>query len=262
MTTKINIFNEEWCNLVFEGKNKDYGAFELRQNSTKRNATAILLSVSLFAFGISAPSLLKKVIPDQKWKVTEVNTISNINDYKEEVKPPIELPQPQLRRTIAFAAPVVANDDEIDQEPPVIDNLLASNAAISTRTQDGIDDPTAPVELEKPLTEETPEPVHFVPQMPEFMGGEDARIKFLHDNLKYPSVAAEMGITGKVTLQFVVEKDGTISKITVLRGIGGGCDEEAVRVAKLMPRWKPGRQNGRAVPVYFIMPIGFSLQNQ
>jgi protein TonB len=263
MKSKVNIFAQDWCNLVFEGKNKEYGAFELRQKSAKRHATAILLSVSLFAIGVSAPSLLRTIVPENKWKATEANNLTKIDQPKpEDIKPPVDLPQPQLRRTVAFVVPEITNETVTNEAPPVIENLLNTNAAIGTRTQDGLDDPTLPVEFAKPLTEETPEPVRFVPQMPEFMGGEEARIKFLKDNLKYPAVAAEMGISGKVVLQFVVNKDGSISKITVLRGIGGGCDEEAVRVAKLMPFWKPGRQNGNAVPVYFIMPIGFNLQDR
>ena len=262
MTTKINIFTEEWCNLVFEGKNKNYGAYELRQQSAKRHLIAILLSVSLFAIGVSAPAILRTIAPNEKWKAEDETKLTNIEQIKaEEIKPPIELPPPQLRRTLAFTPPVITTEIEPNEAPPIMDNLINSNAAISNRNQEGIDDPSLPVEFDKPLTEETPEPVRFVPQMPEFLGGEDARVKFIKDNLKYPSIAAEMGISGKVTIQFVVGTDGTISNITVLRGVGGGCDEEAIRVVRLMPPWKPGRQNGKAVPVYFIMPIGFALSD-
>jgi len=260
MATKVNIFTEDWCNLVFEGKNKEYGAYVLRQESTKRHLIAILLSVSLFTIGVSAPTLIKTFIPEQKWNVTEVNTISNLEQAKpEQVTPPIEQPQPQLRRTVAFTPPVVTNET-IEENPPVIEALR--NTTIATFNQEGVDNPELPIGNEKPITEETVEPIRFVPQMPEFMGGEEERIKFIKDHLVYPSIAAEMGISGKVTLEFVVATDGSISKVKVLRGIGGGCDEEAIRVAKLMPRWKPGKQNGKPVPVIFVMPITFALLNQ
>lgn len=263
MTTKVNIFTEDWCNLVFEGKNKEYGAYVLRQESTKRHLIAILLSVSLFTIGVSAPTLIKTFIPEKKYIMTEVNNVSNIDQAKpEQITPPIEPPQPQLRRTLAFTPPVISNETDPTEEAPVVDAILNGNIAIGTKTQDGLDDPNLPVEFERALTEEKLTPRRFVSQMPEFMGGEDERIKFIQDNLVYPSIAAEMGISGRVTLEFIVASDGSISDVKVIRGIGGGCDEEAIRVAKLMPRWKPGKQNGKPVPVIFVMPISFALLNQ
>ena len=109
------------------------------------------------------------------------------------------------------------------------------------------------------VVEETQEPFKVVEQMPEYPGGDEARIKFLRDNIKYPSIARESGITGTVFLTFVIGRDGRISNIKVLRGIGGGCDEEAVRVVKLMPSWIPGKQAGKSVPVQFNLPIKFTL---
>jgi len=259
MKRKVNICTEEWCNMVFEGKNKNYGAFELRQMSSKRHTLAILLSVTFFTLSISAPVLIKKFSPPGKKIYTESTTIAEINVEKLIEKPLIEPPQPKLRRTIQFVPPVITSDPTEENAPPINDVVMNSTAAIDYRTQDG-DDLAPPKTFQ--ATEEIVEPVRFVPQMPEFIGGEEARLQFLRDHLKYPNIAAEMGITGKVILQFVVNKDGMIDKVTVLRGIGGGCDEEAMRVAKLMPPWKPGRQNGKPVPVYFIMPIGFTLQTQ
>jgi len=104
------------------------------------------------------------------------------------------------------------------------------------------------------------EPLYFVEQMPEFPGGTDAMMRFLNSNMKYPLVAANLGITGRVILQFVVKKDGTICNIKVLRGIGGGCDEEAIRVVKSMPFWKPGKLKGKEVTVFFTLPVVFQLK--
>jgi periplasmic protein TonB len=98
-----------------------------------------------------------------------------------------------------------------------------------------------------------------VEDMPEFPGGEEARIKFLSKNLKYPEKAREKSIEGTVYVQFVVEKDGSLTNIKVKRGIGGGCDEECLRVVKLMPKWKPGKQNGKEVRVQYMLPIKFIL---
>ena len=99
-----------------------------------------------------------------------------------------------------------------------------------------------------------------VEQMPEFNGGEEAMNKFLDKNLEYPQMAKEQGIQGKVWIGFIVDKFGNVTNVEVLRGIGGGCDEEAQRVVKMMPRWKPGMQSGKPVTVKFRFPINFTLR--
>ncbi len=99
-----------------------------------------------------------------------------------------------------------------------------------------------------------------VESMPEYIGGDEARMSFLQENIKYPQLARESGIQGTVFVTFVVETNGSVTDVRVLRGIGGGCDEEAVRVVKIMPKWKPGMQRSKPVRVQFTMPIRFTLQ--
>ena len=111
------------------------------------------------------------------------------------------------------------------------------------------------------VTEAAQEIMTFVEQMPEFEGGEDARQAFLGRNLQYPPLARENGIEGKVVVKFVVGGDGKISQVEALTHKGWGLEEEAIRVAKMMPGWKAGKQNGKAVPVWFTMPITFKLSN-
>lgn len=98
---------------------------------------------------------------------------------------------------------------------------------------------------------------NMVDEFPEFIGGDEARIKYINENINYPEDALESGIQGTVYITFVVEKDGSITNVRVLRGIGGGCDAEAMRVIKSMPKWKPGKQDGEAVRTQFNMPIKF-----
>ena len=95
--------------------------------------------------------------------------------------------------------------------------------------------------------------------MPVYPGGEEARIKFIQENIKYPKEALKNNISGTVFITFIIEKDGKITNVKALRGIGGGCDEEAIRVISMMPNWKPGTQRGQAVRVQFNMPIKFNL---
>jgi periplasmic protein TonB len=116
------------------------------------------------------------------------------------------------------------------------------------------------------MTEETPEnqtdePFIIVQKMPEFPGGVSAMNEFLKRNIKYPQLAKEIGITGTVFISFIVEKDGTLSSQTILKGIGGGCDEEALRVIRMMPKWEPGKQREVPVRVLFNLPVRFTLKN-
>ncbi len=99
----------------------------------------------------------------------------------------------------------------------------------------------------------------IVEDQPEFPGGHEALYKYLSDNIRYPTMAREAGIQGTVFVTFVVERDGSISNVDVVRGIGGGCDAEAIRVVKNMPRWQPGKQRGQPVRVQFNLPVRFML---
>lgn len=163
---------------------------------------------------------------------------------KQEVKPPAPKPPPQT--TILN---IVEDDVEIEDEI-----IIDAEADEETQIEEYI-----PVEIEE---EEIVEQEIFtvVEDEPSFPGGDEARIRFLQENIKYPQMARESGIQGTVYVTFVVEPDGSVSNVRVLRGIGGGCDEEAIRVINAMPKWNPGKQRGKPVRVQFNMPIKFTLQ--
>ncbi|MDR1951151.1 MAG: energy transducer TonB, partial [Bacteroidales bacterium] len=144
---------------------------------------------------------------------------------------------------------IVADDKEIENE-------IEISAEIDVHT--AVEAYVAPVIEAEEEAEET-QIFQVVEDNPEYPGGEAARMKFLSDNIKYPAIARESGIQGTIYITFVVERDGSITDVQVMRGIGGGCDEEAIRVVKAMPRWNPGKQRGRAVRVQFMMPIRFTL---
>jgi len=163
---------------------------------------------------------------------------------EQKVKPPPPKPPPQT--TILN---IVEDDVEID-----IDIEIDAEADQETEIQEYI-----PIEIEE---EESGEAEIFtvVEESPSFPGGDVARIKFLQENINYPQMARESGIQGTVYVTFVVEKNGSVTDVRILRGIGGGCDEEAIRVIKAMPKWNPGKQRGKPVRVQFNMPIKFTLQ--
>ncbi|MDR2511848.1 MAG: energy transducer TonB [Bacteroidales bacterium] len=159
-------------------------------------------------------------------------------------------PAPPVDRT-NIEIEIVMNNIDDDFDPFVFDNPT-----------DGLNDDLvyyAPVEKPEVLGYE--EPTLIPQEYAAYPGGEGARMEFLRNNLHYPAIAIEIGAQGTVYLRFIVEKDGSLSNVEVVRGIGAGCDEEALRVAKLMPKWTPGKNNGLPVRSYFSMPIKFTLKN-
>lgn len=261
MAQKINIYAEEWCDLVFEGKNQTYGAFVLRKFRDKRHRVAMIVTFAFFVLAFSIPTLIAIIAPKSKSRQIEVTTLTNIDLEKDKKEPPkLEKPPEEIKASIKFTPPVIAPDDQVKEEMKSQDQLSESKESISIADIKGTSEGTDIAEVKKTaVVEEEEKPLIVVEQNPEFTGGYEAMQKFLRDKIQYPTLAQESGIQGTVFISFVVSRTGKISNVKVLRGIGGGCDEEAVRVVNLMPNWVPGRQNGQAVPVQFQIPVKFQL---
>ena len=157
---------------------------------------------------------------------------------------------------------IVKKQQEVHEEEPPPEVPKDDKADISTKTQEG--DINAKAVVEEPVVTEKaveePKIFSFVEQNPEFPGGDVELIKFLQKNIQYPQMERDNDIQGKVLLRFVVREDGSVSDVTVARSVSPGLDKEAVRVVKLLPKFKPGKQQGKAVPVYFNLPVVFKLQ--
>jgi len=269
---KVNIFSDDWCNVVFESRPKDYGAYVMRTLSSRRHRFAILLMLILFVAAFALPGVLKSIIPSSKEKNVEVTTLSNIklekNKPKDIIEPQIEEEPIKIKSTIKFTPPVIKDDADVKdeevmktQEEVTDSKLSVSTADVQGNSKDADAKDLADLQQKqnKVVEEEVVKPYVVVEQMPEFPGGDQNMRKFLRDNIRYPMMARESGITGTVYVTFVVSATGQISDVKLLRGIGGGCDEEAVRVVRTMPAWIAGRQTGKPVPVQFNLPIKFSL---
>lgn len=276
MAKDIKLNSSEWCDVVFEGKNKQYGAYKLRQSSSKRHIVAFLVILVFAGFVSALPGLIseiKKLAVNQE-NIDETFELSNIpveqeipeeNKIAQETAPP----PPPLKTTVQFVPPTIAKDEEVSDkdvmksQDEIQESRIQISVASVTGTSDkGID--IAELREHKVIVEEKPveeKPFVTVEQMPTFPGGEAEMQKFIREHLRYPVVAQESGIQGRVTLRFVVSKTGAIENVTVVRGIDPSCDKEAVRVVQSMPKWIPGKQNGMNVPVYFNLPIQFKLQN-
>ncbi|HZV44419.1 MAG TPA: TonB family protein [Saprospiraceae bacterium] len=260
--------------IVFEGRNKSYGAFLLRRIYDKHMSRAMISGVLFFLLVISSPqiiAMIKGFLPEKKEVLTmkEVTLAEPppIDPKKPPPPPPPEVKPPPIKDQIRFVPPVVMRDEDVknEEDPPPIDSLKDKEIAVITMKGDSSGRDASldePVEISAPVLEEPKEeePFKFVEQMPTFPNGETAMMKYLRDNIKYPNIARENNIEGRVIVQFVVSKDGDIKNAKVVRGIGGGCDQEALRVVNAMPRWVPGKHNGRSVPVTFTLPILFELQ--
>ena len=276
--SKIDLISSDWVDLVFEGRNKAYGAYRLRKSTTKRNILAMVAVVLLLIVAFIILTV-KNFVDEQRAKVA-MTQVAELTNYKQpekkaevkqkrvEVEP--ERVQERVKSSIKFTAPVIKKDEEVkpDEELKTQDELMSTKTAIGTFDVKGNDDANGEIlkakeviaEPEPPKHEEENKVFDIVEQQPLFPGGPAALMKYLSEHTKYPVVAQENGIQGRVTVQFVVEKDGSISDVHVLRGVDPSLDKEAVRVVKSMPRWTPGKQNGITVRVNYRVPVLFRLQ--
>jgi protein TonB len=254
----------ERAELVFANRNKEFGAYVIRKGYNKTTAQALLISLAVFTLLISGPVIMNFLNPGDDAGVEKpVEVTVDLKEPppidKNEPPPPPPPPPPPTIETVKFTPPVVV-DREIEDEdqPPPQEELSETNVGVVT--QEGDDNATELPDEEPVADPDAGKIFTFVEEQAEFPGGEEARITFLQKNIKYPALARENGIEGRVYVTFVVGPDGSIRDVKVLRGIGGGCDEEATRVVKMMPAFKPAKQNGRPVNVQFNMPIVFSLK--
>jgi protein TonB len=271
--SKLDILNQQWIDVVFTGRNKAYGAYELRKDNPRHTNRALVIGVVAFVFIISLKTIINKIegfIPKatEKVKVTEV--VLPPPPVNKEVKPPPPPPEPPKPKVdqVRFPPLVVKHDDEVrEKEPPTVKELEVADPG--QKDQKG--DPNADIRIEEPVgnsdvkqvVEENPNQIFTaVEKQPGFPGGDAAFGKYLGKAIRYPAVARENNVQGRVILTFVVERDGSLTDIKVVRGIGSGCDEEAVRALKSSPKWTPGIQNGRPVRVQYSVPVAFSLASE
>lgn len=269
---KIDLSSAEWCDLIFNGKNKAYGAYKMRENSPKRHNIAVVLVIVIALVGFSIPTLVKLATPKQKEVMTEVTTLSQLEEpevKQEEMKrvEPVAPPPPALKSSIKFTAPVIKKDEEVRDEDEIKSQkeLTQTKVAISIADVRGNDEANGKdiADLKQVITQapvEEEKIFDMVEQMPQFPGGDAELLKYIADHLKYPVIAAENGVQGRVICQFIVGKDGKVRDVKILKTLDPYCDKEAVRVMATMPHWIPGKQNGKAVAVKYTVPITFRLQ--
>ena len=280
---KIDLYDPKWVEMVFAGKNKEYGAYKLRKGTSGRNIKALLILVIAAALvgGFLAWKVIEQKQAEEQQAYMEAMELAKLQQQakkeekkKEPVKPKVEMKKeiPVARETQKFTAPVIKKDELVKEENQVKQmDKLDDKVAVGTENKEGVKDRTveavrndiavaAPPPPPAPKPEVATKVFDVVEEMPSFPGGNGALMSYLASNIQYPVGAQENGVQGRVIVSLVVERDGSISDVRVARSVDPSLDREAQRVVKSMPRWKPGKQNGSAVRVKYTVPVVFRLQ--
>jgi len=248
---EIKRFNE----LVFLFRNKEYGAYYLRKIYNRSITIASIIAFLAMTLAIGIPFLLAKI--EEGKKVIENTVVAEMTDMKapEELPPPPPPPPPpeQIIQQAKYVAPEVVDTVVKEEEK------LASVDEVKEATSNVAPPVEEVVEQKEQIVEESPEVFTIVEEMPMFPGGDDSLRKFIAKSVKYPEVARENGIQGRVYVQFVVNGRGKVEQVKVARGVDPTLDKEAMRIIETLPSWQPGKQRGKPVKVSFTVPINFKL---
>ena len=283
MAKDVDLTSREWREIVFEGKNKEFGAYKIREASPARHTKAVV-SV-LVAVGIILVLLILSISgvfakPEEDTvavsTVQELVTMETEEEIEEEIEEEtFQLPEPEeivapeeVANQQQVTALLIVEDEQLEEDKQVknqdevLDNEAAVGAVDITEGTNDLNKVMVKEEViaEPKVEEEQPMSIAMVEQKPQFAGGEAAMYKWLSDNIVYPPAAAEEGVSGRVVVEFVVGKDGSISNVRVVRSRHTTLDKEALRVVKAMPNWIPGRNNGQPVKVTYTLPVTFKLQ--
>lgn len=281
MAKDVDLSSKEWRDLVFEGKNKDFGAYEMRKNSDRRHNLAmiavVIVIVLLFGLGLLVNTVIKSVEarPEDANEQAMAAFAEEVVEEEPEEEPqrieeekPEALPE-EILNTVKMAEVKFVADEEVKEDIKSQDEIKETETAVgATNFDQGTDDLTKTVREYKDeviVEEKKPEPPKkeeiftAVEQPPQFPGGEAALLKYIADHIRYPAAAEENGIQGRVVVQFVVTKDGSIGQVKVVRGKDPDLDKEAKRVVRTLPRFVPGKMNGNNVSVWYTLPINFKL---
>lgn len=282
MAKDVDLTSQEWRDIVFEGKNKEFGAYKMRETSVARHTKAIVwvvisVAIILVLLILSVSGVFSKPEDEQITTATvqELTTFdSEEEEIEEEEEETFQLPEPEeivAPEEVANQQQVtnllIVEDNEIEEDKQVKnqEDVLENEAAVgAVDITEGTNDLNKVIVKEEviaaPVVEDEPVSIAMVEQKPEFPGGEAAMYKWLGENIVYPSAASEEGVQGRVVVEFVVGKDGSITNVRVVRARHPALDKEALRVVKAMPKWIPGRNNGQPVKVTYTLPVTFKLQ--
>lgn len=283
--SKIDLASREWCDLVFEGRNREYGAYRARANKGKFQLRALIFVLIIIAAIIAfliAKNAVEAAIEKNRAldgeQVTELSQLKKDEPKKEEKKkePELKYEEPKqekvkVKASIEFTVPKIVDDDKVDhsKELKTQDEVTKSSFAIASQDYagdgegginiDDLKDNQTAGGTSTPKEEEVVDNA-LVEVQASYPGGEAALIAFISKNLVYPQIAVEQDLQGTVILRFRVNADGTVGDIIVKKSLSRECDQAAADVVKKLKRFIPAKQQGHPVPVWFTLPIRFQLQ--
>jgi protein TonB len=274
-----HIYSNDFLDILFAGRNKDYGAYDLRRSQDRRLRNAVIGTASLALVIIGGyvidSRLMAADMRTRKPDIEVFKPIAPIDPNLEKARPVTPPPPahaatpPPASSSIIYASPTITDQEVINEVPP-IESIGNKTIGVTNTPGDDVNGSDAPDlpgtgpgsgVVEPPKGPDHTTTFTTVEINPSFPGGEAALVKFLQKNIHYPRMAAENDIMGRVSVQFIVDWEGNITGIKIISNrLGGGLEEEAMRVVKLMPKWNPGKQNGQTVNVQFNLPVAFFIQ--
>jgi periplasmic protein TonB len=250
-------YTPSFDDIVFDKRNKEYGAFELRKNYKRNVIISTLIGIIIVGAAVIIPYVRAKNIAQVKLRDANEVVAAMDNVQNQEAAPPPPPPPPppaEQAAVVRYVAPVV-----VDSVKPEDHTLQATDEQVSSTSDEQVTE--IKEETHEEVQEEAPQEVFVVvEEMPSFPGGDAELLKFISENLQYPEIAKENNIQGKVIMRFCVTYKGTVDQVSVARGVDPSLDEEAIRVVKMLPLFKPGKQGGKPVNVWFSLPISFQLK--
>jgi periplasmic protein TonB len=246
-------------NIVFETRNKEYGAYVLRISYNRNVIISVMAGISFMAAAILIPYLKFRVMEDrQKHAERQVEIkMENLDQPAEQLAPPpTPPPEQELMQQVKYVPPVVV--DSVRPEE-TLQLMTADQAQIEVQDEGVVEEVTQLTEEVRQEDEEN-EPFYVVEEMPMFPGGDAEIQKYIGENVVYPEIAKENNIQGRVIVKFCVTPKGGVDQVSVLKGVDPELDAEVVRVVKTLPKFTPGKQGGKPVPVWYTIPINFKIQ--
>lgn len=282
--SNVDLTSKEWRDIVFADKNKEFGAYVMRQQSDKRHNKAFLflllglvcvivliIAWSKYSDYRSEQAAIEAKMQAEKMLAAQLEQMEEpeVEEEPEEQKMEIEIPEVPEEVLATVQVTQIAIVDEVKNEVMEMEAQLEDNTARGVVNQEGSDDADKfkAVQEQVVVVEEKPAPKEdeifvAVEQQAEFPGGMAALMKWLSNNIRYPEAAQQNDVQGRVIVKFVVEKDGSVSQAQIVKGVDKDLDKEALRVVNKMPKWQAGKNNGVAVRSYFTLPVSFKLQQQ
>ena len=284
--SNIDLTSKEWRDIVFADKNKDFGAYVMRQESDKRHNRAFIILIAglvaligiIIVWGIYSDKMAEKAAIEAKMQAEKMLAaqLEQMEQQEEEEPEPeeqkVEIEIPEVPQEVLATVQVtqIAIVDDVKNEVMDMEDQKEDNTARGVVNQEGSDDADKFQAVQEAVIVKEPEPEKpkedeifvAVEQQAEFPGGMAALMKWLSNNIRYPEAAQQNDVQGRVIVKFIVEKDGSESQAQIVKGVDKDLDKEALRVVNKMPKWQAGKNNGVAVRSYFTLPVQFRLQQQ